>query len=143
GSGGNEFHGSVFGDWRPGPGHTGDSGFELGGPIQRDRLWFFAGEAPRVASTRSEYDYVGKLTWRASDDHGLVISAFSDNATARYLGKLFDKRMNAEGALWFHAGDPLEGQLKLTNFFQAAGRHALKYGFESQQSLTAGFAQDS
>ncbi|MFY0530205.1 hypothetical protein ACN28I_45910 [Archangium gephyra] len=76
-SGSNEFHGSVFGNWVPGflggtpapasgPTWTitgqnalrlqADAGATLGGPILKDRLWFFAGVAPaltRVQHTRN------------------------------------------------------------------------------------------
>ncbi len=68
-SGSNEFHGSVFGNFQPGalspPGkaigrdaqaiairelqskeYRADFGLELGGPIVRDRLWFYFGFAP-------------------------------------------------------------------------------------------------
>jgi hypothetical protein len=68
-SGGNEFHGSVFVNWSPfeAPrkqiGSLGqalgsqvsqrynlDFGAELGGPILKDKLWFFAGFAPQFIS---------------------------------------------------------------------------------------------
>ncbi|MBK7864141.1 MAG: TonB-dependent receptor [Archangiaceae bacterium] len=72
-SGGNEFHGSVFGDWTPGAlrgprpeieteastyttkrelWNSGDFGVELGGPILKDRLWFFVGFSPSFARER-------------------------------------------------------------------------------------------
>src|SRR4051812_10632516 len=68
-SGGNEFHGSVFVNWSPfeaprkqigGLGqalssqvsqrYNLDFGAELGGPIVKDKLWFFAGFAPQFIS---------------------------------------------------------------------------------------------
>ncbi|MEW6434096.1 MAG: TonB-dependent receptor [Myxococcota bacterium] len=76
-SGSNEFHGSVWGNWTPGIltgvspvikndsssfqsqgrlWNTIDFGAEVGGPILKDRLWFFVGFAPsfnRVQTTRS------------------------------------------------------------------------------------------
>ncbi|RKH43101.1 TonB-dependent receptor [Corallococcus sicarius] len=66
-SGSNEFHGSVFANWTPGAlegnrklviedgttvtglnalSNLGDFGATLGGPILKDKLWFFAGFAP-------------------------------------------------------------------------------------------------
>lgn len=72
-SGGNEFHGSVFSSITPGAfegarepvrreGSTVGTvtrlssirsfGFELGGPILRDKLWFYAGFSPSLASYR-------------------------------------------------------------------------------------------
>jgi hypothetical protein len=72
-SGSNEFHGSVFGNWTPGAlegaktavrrqGQTistderlwnlGDFGVEVGGPIMKDRLWFYAGFAPSFTRNR-------------------------------------------------------------------------------------------
>ncbi|GMU61059.1 MAG: hypothetical protein AMXMBFR34_28220 [Myxococcaceae bacterium] len=76
-SGSNEFHGSVWGNWTPGVltgvsptikndsssfqgqtrlWNTVDFGAEVGGPILKDKLWFFVGFAPsfnRIQSTRS------------------------------------------------------------------------------------------
>lgn len=69
-SGSNELHGSVFGNWQPGQlsptgkvagrageaigfrsnpqsgAYNADFGLDLGGPIMKDRLWFYAGFAP-------------------------------------------------------------------------------------------------
>jgi len=71
-SGSNEFKGSIFGYWQPGTltaaakttpvnassidvagntAYNADFGFELGGPIIKDKLWFFVGFAPQFAAT--------------------------------------------------------------------------------------------
>ena len=71
-SGTNEFHGSVFGSWAPyqASGQTVarlgealatrsrqldqyDFGFELGGPIVKDRIWCYAGFAPTFTVNRT------------------------------------------------------------------------------------------
>src|SRR5439155_640976 len=72
--GGNEVHGSAFLDWMPIelPRRTLRynlaGGAELGGPLARNSLWFYGGFAPVLMATRSgvltEYQYIGKLTWR-------------------------------------------------------------------------------
>jgi outer membrane receptor protein involved in Fe transport len=74
-SGSNEFHGSVFANMAPGPLQTtqtavqasgsvvtaqgrpwnlGDFGFDLGGPIIKDKLWFYAGLAPAFTRIKVE-----------------------------------------------------------------------------------------
>ena len=69
-SGGNDFHGSVFVNWSPfeanrkeiseagqaiasqaSQNYNLDFGAELGGPIIKDRLWFYVGFAPQYIST--------------------------------------------------------------------------------------------
>ncbi len=82
-SGSNEFHGSVFTYITPGflvaertrtpseassidvqsnLGYNMDFGFELGGPIVKDKVWFYVGFAPRFASVN-----VDKITKRLTD----------------------------------------------------------------------------
>jgi len=74
-SGSNEFHGSVFANMAPGflqkagtevrqagsvisaqgrPWNLGDVGFDLGGPILQDKLWFYVGFAPAFNRVRVE-----------------------------------------------------------------------------------------
>lgn len=92
--GSNELHGSVFGYWAPGvlaardtPAgsslkNLGDFGATLGGPLVKDRLWFFAGMAPalrRVEQARSFADQrtvqaLAKLTYLINMDHNVSLS---------------------------------------------------------------------
>ena len=119
-SGSNQFHGAVFGyiappslessyqqlDTTNGTVNTvgrkqADVGVSLGGPIMKDKLFFFGtfnptwetltrtapkgfplaslGEVDRVRKT---YSYAGKLTWQMGSNHRFDASAFGDPATA-------------------------------------------------------------
>jgi len=113
-SGGNEFHGDVFGyysakDWasdtlaNPRRGldvgaslaDSRDLGASLGGPIMKDKLWFFGAYNPShrtvhvgqwnppLGDQPTEYKrdttfYAGKLTWSANPNHNFVFTAFGD-----------------------------------------------------------------
>lgn len=72
---------------------TYDSAFTLGGPLIRDRLWFFGSYQKKnredevlnvdtgqiLRSVESDQDYLfGKLTWQATDDDRLTLTYFSD-----------------------------------------------------------------
>ncbi len=121
-SGSNEFHGSVFGTWAPGSlegraktvlnegsvisatnqlKNLGDFGFTLGGPILRDKLWFFAGVTPSF----TRYETVRGVNAFRLDDAGQILrdeqgralvtpipgasrSFFADASSIQYLGKL-------------------------------------------------------
>ena len=174
-SGGNAFHGSVFGSLLPfelsrsPPGaalrYAGQGGFELGGPVQRDRLWFYGGFAPETvatsAGTVTDLQYVGKLSFRPAAGQSLSLSAFGDpgsgagsnDLSLRYFGDAGGALL--EGAAgWHHAragGDRTEGALSAGTFAQLFGHHRLKAGADlasetqgsAQQTLLAAFAQDS
>jgi len=124
-SGGNEFHGDVFGYWdddslqnslkgaaiRGNPRATfrtqsytrSDYGFDLGGFILRDKIWFFAAYdvvdneftrsstqdfsewIPGAPTEGQEFGdkttrdlWAAKLTWRVSSNHSLAVSGFAD-----------------------------------------------------------------
>ena len=174
-SGGNEFHGSVFGSVLPfelsrrQPGdalrYAGQGGFELGGPIQKDRLWFHAGLAPETVATQAGTDpdlqYAGKLSWKPADGQSLSLSAFGDpgggrgsnDLSLRYFGDAAGVLLVGAGS-WHHlraGGDRTEGALSAGTFAQLLGHHRLKAGADlaretfgrGQQTLFAAFAQDS
>jgi hypothetical protein len=103
-SGSNEFHGSIFGNFTPGlltgpqPNivrdasvfqfsptrvwNTADFGVEIGGPILKDKLWFYAGFAPsigRLVQTRTVNGII------VGADGQPVLDAFG-NQQSMYLG---------------------------------------------------------
>jgi Carboxypeptidase regulatory-like domain/TonB-dependent Receptor Plug Domain len=98
-SGGNEFHGSVFVNWSPfeadrkqiGAGglaialqtrqrYNLDFGAEVGGPILKDKLWFFVGFAPQVVSLN--YDRI--IQARTDDGTGRAAIDPSTGAAATH-----------------------------------------------------------
>src|SRR5262245_61364244 len=108
-SGGNEFHGDAFFFGNPqkftretkffpktGSAPNGfselDAGFDLGGPIKKDKLWFFGAFNPQrrenhflTQTFRQDASnkittpfYAGKITYGLTDKHILTFSTFSD-----------------------------------------------------------------
>jgi outer membrane receptor protein involved in Fe transport len=108
-SGSNEFHGDAFFYGNPssfvretkffpstGAAPNGfseiDAGFDMGGPIKKDKLWFFGAFNPQrrenrylTQTFRQEVDnkvttpfYAGKITYAVSDKHVLTFSTFGD-----------------------------------------------------------------
>jgi hypothetical protein len=113
-SGSNEFHGQFFsfftnnvfgGERRPGlevakvPGFTSyDLGFSLGGPIVRDKLWYYAAYNPNVdiqnvelpgfgtyTDTKVTHLFASKLNWQASQKTNFVMSIFGDPYTRQAI----------------------------------------------------------
>ncbi|QSQ19739.1 TonB-dependent receptor [Pyxidicoccus parkwayensis] len=122
-SGSNEFHGSVFANWTPGTlegdrklvreegtvitglnelQNLGDFGATLGGPILKDKLWFFAGFAPSF----TRYQHTRALNALAidtehntyqTDENGFTVANlipgserkyYADSRSLQYMGKL-------------------------------------------------------
>ena len=106
-SGTNEFHGSVFGfytnnklseneklgllDVTQGDFSNYDFGFGIGGPIIRDKLWFYAAYNPTFNRKDTEvpsfgtyldktitHSFAVKINWRASDDLNMVFTTTGD-----------------------------------------------------------------
>lgn len=121
-SGSNEFHGSVFGNFTPGAlgalgteirqeagtvsgrsilWNQGDLGAELGGPILKDRLWFYVGVAPSASRFQLERNLnaaeLGPDGQPLVDERGFTRTQripgtqstyFADQTSLQYLGKL-------------------------------------------------------
>jgi outer membrane receptor protein involved in Fe transport len=110
-SGGNEFHGDIFGYFTPksfvrdvkdtalpliGAASSKfsevDAGFDIGGPIKKDKLWFFGAFNPQqrknefltqtfhvpVENKITTPFYAGKLTWGINDRNTFTFSTFGD-----------------------------------------------------------------
>ncbi len=131
-SGGNEFHGSVFGSAAPGflegdraqapnegsairvqqkLNYVQDLGFELGGPILPDTLWFYVGadlaqssfkltrtlyraDGTEIRGTDQEFfaegtamQAIAKLTWLANADNRVSFTLFATPATSGGNGR--------------------------------------------------------
>ncbi|WP_407692940.1 TonB-dependent receptor [Pyxidicoccus xibeiensis] len=95
-SGSNEMHGSVFAFWTPGLlegrrestglgsqdalKHQGDFGATLGGPLLKDKLWFYAGVTPALSRV--------ERTLQAPAPDGSLPRRFDDARSLQALGKL-------------------------------------------------------
>ncbi len=106
-TGSNEFHGQVFGFFtdsgltgtpetnvfiaNPGDFTLYDYGFGIGGPIVKDKLWFYGALNPTHRNEDisipdlgtyqdkiSKYRFAGKLNWRVNENNDLVLSVFGD-----------------------------------------------------------------
>ena len=116
-SGGNEVHGQVFGFFlsnsltaeprlgalEPNKGEFArfDVGFGLGGPILKDRLWYYAAYSPAFQredvkipgggsfeDSTTTHSFAGKLTWQASQRHTLTLTALGDPTRRQGVGAL-------------------------------------------------------
>ncbi|MFP2931359.1 TonB-dependent receptor domain-containing protein [Pyxidicoccus sp. 3LG] len=112
--GANELHGSAFAFWAPrllegdrtsvpdggitgSLGNLGDFGATLGGPLVKDRLWFFAGVVPTLSrveytesgSARPRFadqrgvQALGRVTYLANHDHNVTLSLLATPTTLR------------------------------------------------------------
>jgi hypothetical protein len=114
-SGGNEFHGQLFGFFtsnsfsatpksvptQPDANQNYglyDLGFGVGGPVVRDRLWYYAAYNPTIQNedvpipswgTYQDHlrtqSFAGKLTWRANDRNTIVLTSIGDPASGRHV----------------------------------------------------------
>ena len=155
-SGGNRFHGSVFGTWSPGlltrasrstpvnassidveanRAYSGDFGMELGGPIVKDRLFFYVGLAPQLART----DYT-RITKRQTDcrrqlDNG-ELSGCDPRLTSQ--GGNADGAADVDPATGFYVTDELDRRTieGTSRTFSALGKLNLVVTPEHQAQLS-------
>lgn len=117
-SGGNDIHGQAFGffvnnqfagdsrvavvDPRTGDFAQYDAGLSVGGPIQRDKLWFLAAYNAQVTSEDVEipgvgvyedkgtaHIFAGKLDWKPTDATDLSLTVTGDPSTRDAVGEMF------------------------------------------------------
>jgi hypothetical protein len=147
-SGGNEFHGQVFGFYanrlltsgaKRGAAQTSsgffayDMGASAGGPLLKDRLWYFLAGNPteehekvavpgfgdRIDRQRAQR-YSAKITWQAAEGTHVVFTALGDPTVRDQVGGII--RENGVGGLSQASAlgnlDPYQGELKKggTNF---------------------------
>ncbi|MBL8949674.1 MAG: TonB-dependent receptor [Myxococcaceae bacterium] len=158
-SGSNEFHGSVFGTYTPGfltaqqrgifkeastfenqvaNFNTGDFGVELGGPIIKDKLWFYVGFAASVARTRErrtlyrlEYDDARDGCTAGSDDDACKVVDGDGNQVRSELPGTTEYK--------FHDARAYNYLAKLTYLLSSNQRLALSLNGATKQVLTPAF----
>lgn len=159
-SGGNEFHGTVFGfltnndfsrsprlsSGQPPKGNysNSDIGFGLGGPILKDRLWFYIAYDPDFTSEdiyvnglgmqhsyETKHKFAGKLTWSADKNNMLTVAVSGNPYTAR--------RVFTSSAL--EVLNPEYSTQDVTNFLSnisVNGIHTLSDNFMLESSISIG-----
>ena len=154
-SGGNDLHGSAFLDWMPieiprkNLRYNIDGGAELGGALERNRVWFYGGFAPVLMAPTSgaattEYQYVGKITFRPAEGQTFVLSAISDDFSIRYLGNVGDRAAQVDAVLgWSHQSDSdsVQGKVTVVHRAELLGRHRIAYGFDGAHESVSGAAR--
>ena len=129
-SGSNEFKGSIFGYYQPGQltyesqrtpvnaasidvagnvAYNLDFGFEVGGPIVKDKLWFFAGFVP--AFRRVDYE---RVTKRQTDCRQLLPSGALSNCDPRLTsqGGFADGTPDVDPATGFFITDDIDRETR-------------------------------
>jgi outer membrane receptor protein involved in Fe transport len=136
-SGSNEFHGSFFGNWTPFSAtpkfiqaqqaistnaqldSTRDMGFDLGGPIIKDKLWFYAGADLSELSYKLTRDLnvlqVNSQAQYVYDNNGLIESSpipgtrrvsYANQTGLQYIAKLTYSPTSDDRVELIHHGTP-------------------------------------
>ena len=114
-SGTNEFHGEVFAYYvnenltaqpqatdfqhnlKPQPYHNYDYGFDIGGPILKDRLWFFVGYNPTLFTRHYEGNFAATNYGSYTTNYGATLNfpyAFDDLSRNWFWSAKFNYRVN-------------------------------------------------
>jgi hypothetical protein len=156
-SGGNEFHGQIFGfmvtdqfageamraAWQPSKGdYTNyDLGIGLGGPIFRDKLWFYGSYGPSIVredvevpghgffeDKQTAHQFAGKLTWRPSDRNNLVFTVLGAPLDRQAVGAFADTPLFPPSSL--ENPDPYLNDIESSQYcLSIEGKHFVSEAF--------------
>jgi outer membrane receptor protein involved in Fe transport len=159
-SGTNEFRGSIFGTYKPGlltyaaettpvnaasidavgnNAYEADLGFNLGGPIKKDKLWFFVGFVPRLDSTDITRTTKRRTDCRVVDANGKLSGC--DPRPMGAGGGNADGIPDVDPETGFYITDELDSEVRkdTSRVFNAIGKinYALNPENQGQLSLQA------
>ncbi len=180
-SGSNEFHGSIFGNFTPGAltgprpvipvagstfqftgldefgvpnkvWNSGDFGVELGGPIVKDKLWFYAGFSPSISRdvmTRTVnqllYNADGtplldsKGNQQSSYIPGTLQQRFADSHAYNYIAKLTYLISPNQNIALSVSGAPKSSDVPTFNPLELSGLQETNDNIDLSLKYTAGF----
>ncbi len=131
-SGSNEFKGSVFGTYTPGQltaaaertpnnassidatgnlAYSADFGFELGGPIIKDKLWFYVGLAPQFTKVDITRETKRQTDCRRLDETGNLSAC---DARLPSQGGFADGTADTDPSTGFYITDTLDSEIRST-----------------------------
>ncbi len=149
-SGSNELKGSVFGYWQPGAltaqaertpfnagsidikgdvGYRADFGFELGGPIIKDKLWFFVGFAPAFNQIDYTRDTKRQTDCRVLEDSGKL----SDCLPTLGTGGNADTEPDVDPETGFFITDRLDTEIRSSSSHLYNGLAKINYAATPEQ----------
>ena len=155
-SGSNEFKGSVFGYWQPGQltaaaqptpfnagsidligntAYNADFGFELGGPIIKDKLWFFVGFAPQFAKTDYTRTTKSRTDCRKTNPDGTLSECIPKTPA---MGGYADGIPDIDPKTGFYLTDTLDTEIRsaTSNGYNILGKLNYAATPENQGQLT-------
>jgi hypothetical protein len=168
-SGGNAFSGQVFGYFannrftaeprqsalEPSRGDFSqyDFGFSVGGPIIRDKIWFYGAYNPRFEREDVEipgqgfykdkntvHSFAGKLTWQINPQNNLMLSVLGDPSQRDGVGETFITLGTPKGLL---NPDPFLEEIERGGiYFSLRGTHMVSPVFLLETTLSRGKSKE-